>query len=58
MESGEQTTGEFVDDICLAEELIDICIKIYNARNVTLDAKEIESQLRRIDKLFRDENLN
>jgi ketopantoate reductase len=53
-----ETELEKLDETCISEELIDICIKIYNARNVTLDSKEIERQLRRIDKLFRDENFN
>ena len=54
----EYDKENLVDDICLATELADICIKIYNARNVTMDAEEIEKQMRRIDILFRDENLN
>ncbi len=54
----EYDKENLADDICLAEELIDICIRIYNARNVTLDADEIERQMRRIDVLFRDDNFN
>jgi len=50
--------SEKLDEAFLSELLYEICIKIYNARNVTLNAEEIEKQLRRIDKLFRDENLN
>lgn len=39
--------------------LKDLCYKIYIARNITLDPQDIEENLRRIDKLFRDdENYN
>lgn len=35
-----------------------ICGKIYIARNITLDWQEIPTALKKIDKLYRDENYN
>ncbi len=33
-----------------------ICSQLYIARNITLDAKVVEDQLRKIDELFRDKD--
>ncbi len=38
--------------------LLDICNSIYIARNITMDNDAVMDNLKKIDRLFRDENLN
>jgi hypothetical protein len=38
--------------------LLDICNSIYIARNITLREDDVVDNLKKIDRLFRDENLN
>ncbi len=44
--------------IDIKEECKDICNRIYIARNITMNADEIEEQMRRIDRLLREPNWN
>jgi hypothetical protein len=46
------------EEIDIAEECKDICNRIYIARNITMNADEIEEQMRRIDRLLREPNWN
>jgi len=45
-------------DECGLDECRDICHRIYIARNITMNADEIEEQMRRIDRLLREPNWN
>ena len=46
------------EEIDIKEECKDICNRIYIARNITMNADEIEEQMRRIDRLLREPNWN
>jgi hypothetical protein len=45
-------------EIDIEKECKDICNRIYIARNITMNADEIEEQMRRIDRLLREPNWN
>jgi len=57
MENGEYANMK-EEEIDIAEECKDICNRIYIARNITMNADEIEEQMRRIDRLLREPNWN
>lgn len=42
----------------LAAKCYDVCSKIYIARNITLSEEAIKEQLKEIDLLLREENVN
>jgi hypothetical protein len=46
------------EEINIKAECEDICNRIYIARNITMNADEIEEQMRRIDRLLREPNWN
>jgi len=45
-------------EVSILAECKDICNRIYIARNITMNADEIEEQMRRIDRLLREPNWN
>jgi hypothetical protein len=46
------------NEVSILTECEDICNRIYIARNITMNADEIEEQMRRIDRLLREPNWN
>ena len=46
------------NEVSILTECKDICNRIYIARNITMNADEIEEQMRRIDRLLREPDWN
>jgi DNA polymerase II large subunit len=54
----EDVSDTLNNEVSILTECRDICNRIYIARNITMNADEIEEQMRRIDRLLREPNWN